>query len=117
MSSMCGSAISLRSITLPTSMTALTTTGLNSAFAFCYSLSACTLPTSINAGLTQFNSVFQACYNLRNVVLPTTQTTSLTTITTPFLDCLSLTGITNADKLGQNTVGGGLVTASLLYSI
>lgn len=112
--SMCGNAISLRSITLPTSMTALTTTGLNSAFSNCYSLSSCTLPVSVNAGITQIVNLFSNCYNLRNVVLPTTQTTSLTTITTPFTECLSLTGITNADKLGQNTVGGGLVTASLL---
>lgn len=104
--------INLRALTLPTSMSLLTTTGLQATFNGARSLTDIVLPATVNAGLTIMNGAFQNCINLRSVTLPTTQTTALNNVTSLFDVCPTLTGITNADKLGQNTTGGTILNGT-----
>jgi hypothetical protein len=93
--------INISSITLPSSMTALT--NVASAFATCGLLTEITMPATVSASLTTYQSSFQSCSSLKTLTLPTTQTSLLTNMTNMFSGCGNLTTINNINKLGSLT--------------
>lgn len=98
----------LLSVTLPTSMSSVTV--FAGAFNGCNKLLSLTMPATVSASLTSYINLCQNNWSLKSVVLPTTQTTALvgagSGANSMFNLCYSLTGITNTDKLGNNTASG-----------
>jgi hypothetical protein len=101
---------SLRSVTMPTSMSALT--NLNLTFSGSSSIKTITLPATVSASLTTYQSTFNGCTALTTATLPTTQTTSLNAILSTFNNCSQLRTINNQDKLGATATGGTICNAS-----
>jgi hypothetical protein len=87
----------LNTVTLPTSMTALTT--LSNTFINCWAITSITLPTTISTTATTWANAFQNCYALKTVTLPTSVQNSLTTLTNLFSLCQSLSTINNLSSL------------------
>lgn len=122
MNQMCYSCYELSRITLPTSMSALTTTGLGSAFFACVRLQILTLPTTIG-GITDVSTMCYNCYSLLEFAFPSGITT-ITNITQSFFNNYSLqkivypttlNSLTAANNAHQNNIN--LVSVTLPTSM
>ena len=92
---------SLEKVILPTS---LTTLGAN-VFDYCHNLKTINLSTT---GLTSIgNYTFRQCYNLLNINFPSTLTTIATGVFSNCQNLQKITGLTNINNVGGNTVANG----------
>jgi len=101
MNSMANACYKLETITMPTSLTAVS--NLATCFFSCYSLKSVTFPSTMNS-VASFNQAFSNCYNLENIVMPTS-VSLCNNFTSIFSNCYSLTSITLPATISATTTG------------
>lgn len=99
MLNMCSGCSTLSSITLPTSMTALTS--LIGTFRSCASLTSVVFPSALNS-VASINSLFLNCSTLRSVTYPTSMS-SLTRFDSAHQGCLGITNVTLPATVSAST--------------
>lgn len=98
------SCYALKTLTLPNSLSLLSTVGLSGTFGACYKLPIITLPSDIPTNLTDILNIFSACYLLRAIInFPALNNASA--LGSVFNSCTQLTSVSNRDQLGDTTTG------------
>lgn len=99
MASMCIANYKLESITLPTSLTGVTS--LANTFQYAYALKDCVLPSTMNS-VTTMTTCFYANYNLLTVTLPTSMS-ACTNFSSAFYNCTQLKSIVMPSTVSAST--------------